>query len=94
MMADQEHPLDWGVVFDGAKLNAVEVSKLLNVSRVTVSLWRNNKHQPHALHKAKIVKFLELVGKAVAGGNLPFDRKGMPMEERLTRIRKALQSVA
>lgn len=90
----KEQPTGWGMVFHKAKLSTVEVSKILGVSRVTVSLWKNEHHEPHHLHKHKIDLFLRLVDRAVAGKLLPFDKKGLSLDERVRLIRKALQCVA
>lgn len=58
-------------ILQTARLRTVDVAKLINVSRVTVSMWMNGHAQPHSLLHDRVRKFLDAVKKAMQAGLLP-----------------------
>lgn len=58
-------------VRDAARLRPDDVAKLLNISRVTVSLWFNGHTQPHKLLTERVKALLDAVDLAIEGGKLP-----------------------
>lgn len=85
---------DWASVFEEAKLTTVDVARILDVSRVSVSLWKGGRSVSKAL-QTRVSMFIGLVKSALSRGLLPlsdFDRK-QKSEERVNLIRKALRAV-
>ena len=54
-----------------AGIGPADLARLLNVSRVTISLWFNGHNQPHVLHRDRVAKTLDVIGSAVDVGLLP-----------------------
>lgn len=74
-----------------AKLKPVDVAKLLNVSRVTVSLWLNGHKKPHHLLRDRVDIFLRAVKMAVDSGSLPLpaDTKRV---DRFNKVKEAIKT--
>lgn len=79
--------MDLDIVFVTAGLNPTEVGKLVAVSRVTASKWKNKKSEPHHLLSAKVLRFIAAVTDAVNDKELPLDPD---IKIRLPAIRKIL----
>lgn len=61
-------------MFEPAKeagISPSELSRLLQVSRVTASLWLNGHARPHHLHEHKIQRVLLAIRRATKKGKLP-----------------------
>lgn len=76
-------------MFETAKtagLRPSDISKLLGVHRVTVSLWFNGHKQPHHFLTDKVNRLLGAIDRAVDAGALPVpaDKTG---EERAAYLR-------
>lgn len=54
-----------------AELGPTDVAKLLNISRVTVSLWLNNHNRPHSLLKNRVRTLIEVLDQALQDETLP-----------------------
>jgi transcriptional regulator with XRE-family HTH domain len=75
--------------FKTARLTTVEIAKLLRVSRVTVSMWRNGRAKPHRLLQDRYDSLAEAVATATREGRLPLP-VGTPHRERWMMLLKAL----
>lgn len=58
-------------MFKRAKLGPSDVSRLLHVSRVAVSLWFNGHSNPHHLIEARVGRLHDCVAACVAKKKLP-----------------------
>lgn len=54
-----------------ARLGPADVSKVLEVSRVTVSGWFNGHTQPHHLLTRRVQRMVDSVNAAIVNGDLP-----------------------
>lgn len=54
-----------------AKLQPNDLAKLLNVNRITVSMWMNGHSSPHRLLSSRVGKMLDIIRRAVEAGDLP-----------------------
>ena len=73
-----------------AKVKSVDLAKLLNVSRVTVSLWLRGRRVPHHLLKARVDLLLEAIRMAEEAGTLPVSAD-TKQDERFTKVRQAIE---
>lgn len=73
-----------------AKLKPVDVAKLLNVSRITVSLWLNGHKKPHHLLRHRVDMFLEAVQMAVDAGSLPVSTD-TKRADRYDRVKRTIE---
>lgn len=69
-----------------ARLTQQQLANLLNVSASAISQWENGTHQPHAGHRAELVRIL-IDGEAVA----PIDKRVSLLESQLREVRKDLR---
>lgn len=76
-------------VFRQAGLGPADLSLLLNVSRVTASLWLNGHSRPHLLLEERVDRLLHAVRDAVAAGRLPLS-DDIPRRERKWHLRRIL----
>lgn len=67
--------------FRKAKLGPRHVAPMVGVSRVTASLWLNHHSEPHVLLQNKVNELADLIGKALASGELPIPDKVSKSEE-------------
>ena len=58
-------------VLKDAGLTPSTIARLLNVSRVAVSLWVNGHSKPHSLLKRRVDKLLQAIQSAVDCNDLP-----------------------
>jgi predicted transcriptional regulator len=65
------------------------VAKLLNVSRVAVSLWVNGHSAPHKLIERRVERLLTAVHSAVNKGDLPLS-DDVPRKNRHAEIAKII----
>jgi predicted transcriptional regulator len=72
-----------------AKLTPSNVAKLLNVSRVAVSLWVNGHSAPHKLIERRVERLLTAVEAAVNRGDLPIS-EDVPRKNRHAEIAKII----
>lgn len=89
----RQKTIPWAGLFVYSGLTTTEVAALLDVSRVTVSKWKNKRvaEISKALYP-RVANFAELVQTAIDEGRLPVDLGSTtPLEERLTVIRRALR---
>jgi transcriptional regulator with XRE-family HTH domain len=68
-------------VCKAAKLRPDDLSKLLKVSRTTVSLWFNGHTKPHHLLIARVERLLQAIEDAYVAGQLPVPHD-IPRRER------------
>ena len=68
-----------------AELLPHEIDKILGVSRVTVSMWVNGHNKPHRLLENKVGTLLDVMHRAVEGGDLPLS-PDVPREERHAKL--------
>lgn len=54
-----------------AGLGSTDISRVLSISRVTVSLWLNGHTNPHRLIAQRVGELLDTVKLAVEAGDLP-----------------------
>jgi predicted transcriptional regulator len=59
------------ILRDVAKLKAIEISKLLGVSKQAVSSWYAGTRQPHPQVMHRLQRLLDAVSAAVDAGELP-----------------------
>lgn len=72
-----------------AGLTPTDFSRLLGISRVTASLWFNDRAKPHHLLANKLKKLLDAIRAAVEAGDLP-SPEGLTREERSAHITKVM----
>jgi predicted transcriptional regulator len=72
-----------------AKMTPSNVAKLLNVSRVAVSLWMNGHSEPHHLIERRVKRLLSAVDAAVKDGKLPLS-EDVPRQNRHAEIAKVI----
>lgn len=72
-----------------AKLRPSDVARLLDLNRVTVSLWFNGHHRPHKLLISKVEKLLDGIKLAYEAGDLPVS-SDLEGAERHTAIQRTL----
>lgn len=65
-----------------SEIKVTEAAKLLNVSRVSVSCWVNNRKKPHKFIKRRVEEFIDAVESAERNGKLPIS-KDTPRENRI-----------
>lgn len=70
---------------EAARLTQRQLAALLNVSSSAISQWETGTHQPHAGHRAELVRIL-IDGEAVA----PIDKRVSLLESQLREVRKDL----
>lgn len=75
-----------------AELRPADLSKILNVGRVTCSYWLNGHKQPHILHYDKVKAAVDAISAATQSGLLPVPTNVM-RRERAHYIRQALEQV-
>jgi transcriptional regulator with XRE-family HTH domain len=75
-----------------AGLKPCEIARLLNVSRVTVSLWMSGRNKPHNLIAVRVSKLLDSVRLCVENASFPVPRD-ISRRERGLYIRTALEAV-
>ena len=71
-----------------AELGPTEVARLLNISRVTVSLWMNEHNRPHSLISSRVQLLLDVLRQARQEGLLP-----MPNDLSRRERRDALEAI-
>lgn len=76
-----------------AGLRPGEVALLMNVSRVTASLWMNYHTAPHHLIQDRVDEFLRVVEAALAAGDLPLS-PDIRQRERREHLRRVFASHA
>ena len=76
-------------VIKEANLKPVDVAKLLNVSRVTVSLWLNGHKKPHRLLHNRVELLTKAVKAAIGNGSLPVS----PDTKRADRFDKVKEAI-
>lgn len=76
-------------VLEAAGMKPSNVSKLLNVSRVAVSLWVNGHSKPHHLIERRVNRLLTAVKAAVKAGELPLS-EDVPRKNRHAEIAKII----
>jgi DNA-binding XRE family transcriptional regulator len=54
-----------------ARLQPHDLAKLLEVSRITVSMWFNGHSKPHRLLADRVEKLLDAIRQSVDAGELP-----------------------
>ena len=74
-----------------AGLRPCDIARLLNVSRVTVSLWLNGRNNPHHLIAGRVSKLLDSVRLCVEDGAFPVPRN-VSRRERGLYIRDAIEA--
>jgi hypothetical protein len=74
-----------------AELLPSDVSKLLGVNRITVSMWLRNHCKPHRLLGDRVEKLVDAVRRALDSGALPVPRD-VSRRERGLYIRGALEA--
>lgn len=74
-----------------AGIGPAELSALLNVSRVTASLWLNGRARPHYLLEERVNALLEAVEGALAAQELPLS-SDIPRRERKWHLRRVLST--
>ncbi len=74
-----------------AGIQITEASRLLQVSRATVSSWVNNNSEPHRFLKDRVDRFIFIVDAAVANADLPIS-EDVDKAERLSKISKVLSA--
>jgi len=72
-----------------AKMTPSNVAKLLNVSRVAVSLWMNGHSEPHHLIRRRVDRLLRAVDAAVKAGTLPLS-EDVPRKSRHAEIARII----
>ena len=72
-----------------AGISGTDASKLLKVSRVTVSYWLTGRCKPNRWLKNDVELFLKSVETALAKGDLPIP-KGASQDERLAKYKAIL----
>lgn len=72
-----------------AGMTPSNVAKLLNVSRVAVSLWVNGHSDPHRLIQRRVDRLLAAVKAAVKAGDLPLS-DDVPRRNRHAEIAKVI----
>lgn len=75
--------------FKKAGLKPSNVSKLLNVSRVAVSLWFNEHSAPHHLIARRVERLTTAVQSALKAGDLPLS-EDVPRQNRHAEIAKVI----
>lgn len=61
-------------MFEQAKqvgIRPYDVARLLDLNRITVSLWFNHHSTPHKLLRDRVAKLLDAISSAVDAGDLP-----------------------
>lgn len=76
-------------ILETAGLKPSNVAKLLNVSRVAVSLWMNGHSEPHRLIQRRVDRLLSAVKAAVKAGDLPLS-DDVPRKNRHAEIAKVI----
>lgn len=76
-------------IYRTAKVRVSDVSKLLQVSRVTASMWFNDHSQPHRLIEKRVEKLTLAVTAAVSAGDLPVS-DDVPRAERFSKIKQVI----
>jgi hypothetical protein len=83
-----------------ARLLPSDISKLLKVHRVTVSLWYAGKKKPHHLLLTRVNKLLDAIGRAFEAGDLPVPldtprrQRGLYIQEVVVRHLRAAQEAS
>ncbi len=73
-----------------ARLRPGDVAKVLNISRVTVSLWFNGHSKPHHLMGDRVVRMLEAVQRAIDSGAFPLP-KDLTRRDRAAYIKDVIE---
>lgn len=76
-------------VLEAAGMTPANVARLLNASRVTVSLWVNGHSKPHHLIERRVHRLLSAVESAVNAGDLPISGD-VPRKNRHAEIAKVV----
>lgn len=76
-------------VFKKAGLAPSNVAKLLNLTRVTVSLWFNGHSVPHHLIERRVERLKAAVQSALKAGDLPLS-DDVPRRNRHAEIAKVI----
>ena len=74
-----------------AGLKPCEIARLLNVSRVTASLWLSGRNNPHHLIVVRVQKLVDAVSQCVENASFPVPRD-ISRRERGLYIRNALEA--
>jgi transcriptional regulator with XRE-family HTH domain len=72
-----------------AGLSQTDFSKIIGVSRVSVSKWVTGKAKPHQLHTKRITQLVTAIQMATEAGDLPLP-KGMDSSQVVRRVKQIL----
>lgn len=75
-----------------AELGPSEVARLLNLSRVTVSLWMNGHNKPHSLLAHRVDTLQRAVAKALDEDLLPLE-SGMKRRDRRFKLEDIIDAM-
>jgi predicted transcriptional regulator len=76
-------------VYEKAGLKPSNVAKLLNLSRVAVSLWFNGHSAPHRLVERRVERLTAAIQSALKAGDLPISAD-VPRQNRHAEIAKVI----
>lgn len=76
-------------ILKDAGLTPSTVARLLNVSRVAVSLWVNGHSQPHRLIERRVDRLLQAVESAVVAKDLPLS-EDVPKKNRFAETSRII----
>jgi DNA-binding XRE family transcriptional regulator len=80
--------MDFSIVAK-AGLNQSDFSKVIGVSRVSVSKWITGKAKPHHLHSRRISQLVTAIQMATEAGDLPLP-KGLDSGQVIRRVKQIL----
>lgn len=76
-------------VLKAAEITPSTIARLLNISRVAVSLWMNGHSQPHRLIERRVNKLLTAIQAAVDAEELPLS-EDIPRKNRFAETSRII----
>lgn len=72
-----------------AGVTPADIARMLNLNRVTVSMWFNNRSAPHSMLRRRVDRLLQAIKSAVDKGDLPLS-SDVPRTNRHAEIAKTI----